>query len=279
MTNPKRSFKNEFGRFYNHPSMESTSSALGSLVAQGRYQPNPSITNIMKQHDEGFLPGFYAKQVAEFAADNLDSLVEQRDKFGRDVVFGQLRAIPDRQHPNAAIGDNVHDAINSWCIGEPIPPLLTTTAENMFLQWLRFVKVYQPQIERSEYTVWSYEHGYAGTGDLLWIKDGERWVIDVKSGVRVQPKVAMQNAAIKHADVILADEEGQPERPMPKIDKLGVLHVRPRSIKLYELERTDEAWSAFLGCKALFDWVRFDQQLTLGEPKVKTEASKDEHGN
>ncbi len=226
----------------------------------------------MKMMDEGFLPNYYAKQVAEFAADNLDTLVERTKQFGRDTVFGELKAIPHRVHPNGPIGDEVHDAIDDHTNGRPINPLTTITAQRMFAQWLNFREQYKPEIVRTEFTVWSYKHGYAGTGDLMWRKDGELWIIDAKTGTRIQPKVAMQDAAIQHGDVILADDEQGTEEPMPWIENLGVLHIRPRSVRLFRLERTEEAWDAFLACKTLFDWKRWWQDEAVGSMVVQTKT-------
>lgn len=277
MTAPKRSYPTEFGRFYDRLLKKEAvqASALGRQVATGRYAPNPSITNIMKMMDEGWKPGYYAKLVAEFAASNLDYLVNQRQQYGsitgtqRNV--NDLKAVPNQDHPNAAIGDNIHAAIDAEVNGEPIPPLVTITAQRMFVQWLEFRKQYAPQIERTEYTVWSYKHGYAGTGDLLWLKDGERWAIDTKSGTRVQPKVGLQCSAIQFADVILSDTDDS-EMPMPPVQRIGVLHIRPRSIRLYEIKKADKAFEAFLACKTLFDWVRYDKDDTIGDVVTKVVA-------
>lgn len=296
MTNPLNSYQTNFGRFYSHPSVTPAAhklSAVGSLARdlpgfgavdpKDPYGPKPSITNITGMIDKKFLPPYYAKLVAEHAIPNLESLIAKREQFGNDIAIGVLKAVVNQPNPAALIGDEVHAAIDAWIKGEPATPLTTPTARNMFAQFENFMSIVKPKILHSEYTVWSYAHGFAGTGDLMWLIDRSVvspqgvnipegvWIVDTKSGNNVYPEVALQTTAAAHADVIL-DGDGN-ESPMPSSDVQGVLHVRPRSVKLHKLERTDEAWETFLAAKRIFDWKRFDADLVLQEP-YKTELAK-----
>lgn len=239
-----------------------------ALDDSGPWQPNPSITNIIGMMDEGFLPGFYAKLVATHAVENFESIRFMAEKFGPQTAIGALKAIPTRPHPAAAIGDEVHDAIDKMACGTIAADaeFSTLTARQMFRQWRYFYETERPEILASEYTVWSYTHGYAGSGDLLWKWRDAVWIIDTKTGNRVYPKVAMQCAALARADVIVSDDGH--ESPMPKTDKLGVMHVRPRSVKVYELQHAEQAFSAFLGLKAAFDWRRAWKESSIPEQPV-----------
>lgn len=237
---------------------------------EGPYTPRPSVTNIISVMDKGFLPRLYAKMVAEHAVQNLDAIRYQVQTFGPQIAIGALKAVPSKPNPAAAIGDEVHNAIDLLARGEIVSEFATTTARQMFAQYRHFIAEEQPQIIASEFTVWSYTYGYAGTGDLLWKWRDWLWVVDNKTGNRCYPEVAMQTVALSEADVIL-DDQGN-ERPMPKADKIGVLHVRPRSVRLYELQNPAEAFKAFLGLKAAFDWRRFYSGSTVPEtPVSKTE--------
>lgn len=224
---------------------------------ENEFSPRPSITNIIGVMDEGFLPGYYARLVAEYAVENLSGLNYQVAKFGPEIATNALKAIPSRPNPASAIGDEVHDAIDLFCHGEikPYEDFATPTARNMFRQWRHFYDSARPEIIASEFTVWSYKHGYAGTGDLMVRWRDDAWIWDTKTGNRIYAKTAMQCAALANADVILTDD-GR-ELPMPKTDKIGVLHVRPMSVKLYELQHPFAAFDAFLGLKRAFDWRRF----------------------
>lgn len=274
MTVPLRSFHTDFGRFYAHPSsgvkgFSSAALANLDLGTEGPYAPKPSVTNIIGLLDEGFLPGYYAKLVAEHAVSHLDEIGYTVDKFGPAVAVGALKAVPSQPHPAGPIGDEVHAAIDAYHRGVPIPPLTTITAERMFSRYQGFMAEHKPVVIQSEFTVWSYKHGYAGTGDLLWQFRDAVWVVDTKTGNRVYPKVAMQCAALANADVII-DGEGN-ERPMRSVDRIGVLHVRPFSARLYELQHADMAFEAFLGLKEAFDWVRFAKDRTVpAQPILET---------
>jgi hypothetical protein len=291
VTNPLNSFTTNFGRFYAHPSsgVPKTGTALTRMNPEvlfdpyDPFAPKPSITNITGMLDKKFLPPYYAKLVAEYAISHIDSLAATVAKFGSDVAVGTLKAVPNQSNPAAAIGDEVHAWIDALLKHEPAPSLTSLTATNMAAQFANFIEITKPEILASEYTVWSYTHGYAGTGDLMWrfpvdlvspqgvVIPAGVWIVDNKTGNQVHPEVAMQTSAAAHADVIL-DGDGN-ESEMIKSDFQGVLHIRPRSVKLYQLNKTEEAFDAFLACKRLFDWKRFDAELVLSEP-FKTEIVK-----
>lgn len=280
MTAPVNAFQTNFGRFYAHPSASRPVSVIGMGMAgpvvdtdaADPYAPKPSITNIIGMLDKAFLPPYYAKLVAEYAVGNIAGIQNMIERFGPQVAIGNLKAVPNQQHKNAAIGDEVHAWIDALIKDEPAPLLTSHTAYNMCAQFTNFLEQARPDIIRTEYTVWSYTHGYAGTGDLLWRLWGGAWVVDTKTGTSIHPEVAMQTSAIAHADVIL-DAQGN-EHPMPATDILGVLHVRPRSVKLHKLERGEESFKAFLGLKQAFDWKRFYAETLIQEP-FKTEKPKE----
>jgi hypothetical protein len=263
MTKPKRAFDTEYGRFYAHPASGVPSNIMRSAPfdPSAPTSPKPSVTNIIALMDEGFLPGYYAKLVSEYAVANFSQLKYAAERFGPDVAIGQLKAVPNRPNPEGLIGDEVHDAIDRYHQGEQIEDFETVTAKHMFERYLEFFGKHRPKVVRTEFTVWSYKHGYAGSGDLMWRLGDRLWIVDSKTGTRVYPKVAMQNAALANADVII--EEDGTEKVMPSIDNLGVLHIRPRSCRLYELQHTDAAFAAFLALKTAFDWIRFEKQDTI----------------
>ncbi len=269
MTAPKLAYNTDFGRFYAHPNVPNP-----QPDENGPYQPRPSITNIIKMVDADFLPGYYAKLVAEYAVENGEQIASVAKRFGVPTAIGVLKAIVNKPHPAAAIGDEVHAAIDAWRLRSKdgvteIPELTTSTARGMFKQFQGFMDRYNPEILASEYTVWSYKHGFAGSGDLLWRLDGKVWAVDTKTGTTLHPKVGLQLAAAAHADVMILDDGTEVE--MPHVDVLGGFHVRPRSAKLYDLGCPDEAWTAFLGALAVFDWQRFSKPKTVGsEPSHST---------
>lgn len=281
MTAPTRSFDTDFGRFYRHPEVSKPKGRLSALANvlvddTSRYQPQPSITNIMKMMDEGFLPGYYSKLVASYAVTNKAEINELQEQFGDQAAMDFLKGVPLIPHPNAAIGDEVHKAIDEFFLIGPqnIPNLTTTTAKAMYAQWLWFYIKHAPEIIRTEYTVWNYTVGYAGTGDLMVRMGDDTWAWDTKTGTRIYPKVAMQLAASQNGEVIV-NKDGTTS-PMIPIAKLGCLHIRPRSIKLYQILNEAQAWEAFKACKTLFDWNRFYKEQSIGGIVMETKTSERE---
>lgn len=273
MTAPLRSFNTDWGRYYHHPS-------FGKGGGKGRYAPNPSITNVMKMLDEGFLPGYHSKLVAEYAVENIEEVQGLIAKVSPEAAISMLRDVPHKPHPNSAIGDEVHSAVEQHVrklqgLPYKAPKLSTITAKRMLAQWLAFVEQEKPKIHYCEYNVWSYEHGYAGTGDLFMEVRGELRIVDLKSGTRIYPKVGMQTAAAKRAQSLITSAGD--EIAMPAASRTSVLHIRPMSIRLYDIDHEEENWRAFLACRELFRWVQMagseESPVLPAAPSVEVKAS------
>lgn len=262
MTAPKLSRSTPNGRYYVRPGAGLRVSAIGDAISG----PNmlPSVTTILNvQHDEN-IEAWKRRQVAERAFE-----IDPTDfDDHRDAVAEAVRQ-PD--HPAAAIGDEVHNAIDYLVAhGHSGAPLTTPTANAMFNQYLGFIgynQDFRPLV--TELTVYNETYGYAGTLDMLADISGETWLIDIKTGSRIYPKVAMQCAALAHAEWY-ADADGN-QHAMPQIDRLGVLHVRPRSARLYELPQPEIAFNTFCGLLRGFLWKTDDAaHAVAAQPHLST---------
>lgn len=248
MTSPINSVSTANGRYYIHPSRP------GESV--------PSITNIIGMKNKPGIPFWYAKTVANYAADNRERLAT----MSREEAFALVRHTPfaDRDDTPSVIGDIVHGWVerfikrrlgvgdNDVTLGEVADAHVT--ARHMWRQFMKFVNYYGDNLEftGSEFTVWSNQHGYAGTGDLTFRLFGKHILADTKTGKQVYPESAMQVSALSRADVML-DAEGR-ETPVPQYDALAILHLLPMSWTLYPVELADEAFECFLALKQVFDW-------------------------
>ena len=112
--------------------------------------------------------------------------------------------------------------------------------------------------------VWSL-NGYAGTYDLLMMIDQELWLIDIKTGKRIDyPEYALQLAAYRWADSIIL--EGNPlQYEMPNVERTGILHLRPDTYKagycLYEVPTTYESdYMTFLGLLEAYKWKQIERK-------------------
>jgi hypothetical protein len=272
MTQPKFSESTEFGRYYRNPN---------------RQQLYPSITNIKKLKAIDALPGWAARECADYAIDRWQQLSGLDPVERRALIKGSpWRVDPDK--PSASqIGDIVHDWIDGYVRGSTINPETyldargdehksPLQAKQMWRQFGGWVERYHPKFYASEFTVWSDTHGYAGTADLgAWIGQGANAplvLIDHKTGNGVYPDTAMQLAALSHADVILQDDGT--ETPIPHFDRYAILHIRPRYTQFVPVQHVEDWFQAFLGLKKLFDVVVECESSTLAmAPKVEVRAS------
>lgn len=268
MTQPKFSESTPFGRYYRHP---------------GRAVLNPSITNIKNLKAIDALPGWAAKECANYAAARWDEL-SRLDESERIALIKGAPWRVDADKPSASqIGDIVHNWIDAYVKGSEVftetyldskgnEHRAPTQARQMYRQFGGWVDRYHPRWFASEFTVWSDEHSYAGTADLAaWI--GKALVlIDHKTGQGIYPDTALQLSALGNAQLIL-NEDGT-ETELPKFDRFAILHIRPRYSHFVPVAHADEWFQAFLGLKKLFDCIVECESSTLAiAPKVEVRAS------
>ncbi len=270
MTDPALAQKTAQGRFYRHP-------RDGRMV--------PSITNIKDMKSIKGLPAWAAREAATYAADNIANLAN----LPHDDIIQLVKGAPFRRgsgrDQSSLVGDIVHEWIDQDARGQEVdisyyvdregerqrPP---QTARWMWNSYQTIVEYYNPLWTISEFTVWSHEFGYAGTGDLAgYIKGGkELTLVDTKTGKNAYPDMAMQLAALSHADCIV--EPDGTEHPLPQFQRYAIMHIRPRFAELIPVEHIEEWWKAFLGLKMVFDTVNTCEESTLlYTPKLQVRVS------
>lgn len=243
MTAPALATSTDRGRIYTHP-------VSGEQV--------PSVTTCIDMLNKPAIPRWAAKAAAEYAVKSWDTLAA----LGADERTTLIKGAPWRQSEKAAnLGTAVHDAVDHWCRNEPMPTWADGVAPFME-QFVLFLEAFNPQFTRNEVTVWNRTEGYAGTFDWLAHIGGRLTLGDTKTGRNVYPEVALQLAALANAEFII-DEDGY-ETPMPKVDALAVLHLRPRSWSLIPVERSDGSWRAFLATRQMWAWSHEVAPSALG---------------
>jgi len=209
----------------------------------------PGVTSVVGMLPKPALQYWAAKKVAEAA-------IERGTVTERDMDW--LKSAPRRDLNNAAdIGTEVHDALDDMVTkGES-----THSGQiGMFLDgYQQWVERYDPQWVMNEETVLSRHDdlGYAGSFDVIADIAGERWLIDFKttrSGIH--PEVALQLSAYANAQEII-HPDGSSE-PLPKIDRCGVLWLRPDEWSFVELNVTqdpsDPCFQTFLSLLRAWEW-------------------------
>jgi hypothetical protein len=243
MTSPVLARSSSAGRVYVHP-------VTGQQV--------PSVTTIIGALNKPALPRWAAKSAAEYAAKSWDVL----SALSTDERVMLIKGAPWKQSGAAAdLGSAVHDAIDAWCTDRSMPAW-ADGVEPYMEQFVGFLTEREPEFVHNEVTVWSHEHGYAGTLDWIARINGVVTLGDTKSGKGVYPETALQLEALRRADVILYPD-GR-EDPMPTVAQLAVLHVRPRSWALIPVTPGPDTFPAFLAAAEITRWTRDVAPLVLG---------------
>jgi hypothetical protein len=220
------------GRHYAHP-------VTGDLV--------PSVTNIIGVLDKPALPRWAAKSVAENAWKMRHSLVDMGEAECIDVLKGS----PWRKSTRAAErGTTIHDYLDAAANG-----VFLTELEGEAASYKPgaddFLCRYTPSFVRTEFTV--FGDGYAGTADFMAVI-GERLVIgDYKTGKSLYPEVALQLAAIRHADEIVTDTGME---QMPQVESCLAVLITPERCFVHEVAADATAFSAFLACRDAWTWQK-----------------------
>lgn len=228
------------------------------------------------------LMGWAVKQTAIYAIENAELL---RLHIAKDLVDGKLPAPgPDgkqtgegcqeaykllwnsrwaKSQKAADLGTYIHEAIEAYVLDKPHgdwPDDAAPYLENA----VSFLTEFGVLVEMVEASIFNRTQKYAGTLDMIATINGERWLIDFKTGSGVYPEAALQMAAYAHAEFI-----GKPDRSeelMPRIDHAAVIHLRPDGYKVIPVKVTEAVFQYFMYAREVFRWCEFDQKEALAEP-------------
>lgn len=243
MTSPALAYWTPSGRGYRHPITGETAI---------------SVTTAIKALDKPNLVPWAARMAAEYAVKNWDTLAG----LETDARIADIKDAHKRRSGDAAdLGTSVHEALDLWVNGQPMPEWPKSIAGHM-RQFGEFLAARNPTFLQTEVTVWNRTLGYAGTFDWLAFIGDQLTLGDTKSGKGVYPEVGLQLTALAHAEFII-HPDGR-EEPMPEVDLLGALHIRPRSWALIPVTRSDETWRAFKAALELSKWTRDTAPNVLG---------------
>jgi hypothetical protein len=216
----------------------------------GARVPSPSpILNVLAK---GGLVYWSAKLVAEAAADHA-STVDAVRSLGRDVLVAALRAVPDQASRIARDrGTLIHELAVGVVLGQESDLIADPEIAGALTGLARWFDLVGFEAELVERPIGNRAHQYAGRFDVVGTMADDRscrWLLDLKSGSGIYGEVALQLAAYACAEFYL-DDAGD-ERPMPRIDRIGAVHVQPEISELYDLGPIDVAFGEFLHAKAI----------------------------
>ncbi len=228
----------------------------------------PSVTTILSVIDKSALKYWAAKGVAEYAVDNVNTWTQ----LDRPAAVDLLKRAPFRYtEKRIDLGTAVHEACEAYMKGEATtewPPDIQKYMEN----FVNFLQEWKPTFQASEITVYSRQHKYAGTFDLLMWFGNELVLLDIKTGEKGPwPEAALQLTAYARADFM---DGGGVEIEMPKIDRAFVLKVRPRGYKLIPARIDDEMFKGFLAARELYDWQSGQSSTVFGQALLPQHATQ-----
>lgn len=212
--------------------------------------PIPSVTTILGVLDKPGLPYWAAGLVARDAIENC-AYWGQRIRNGEDPerIIRDLKRSPWKERDKAARrGTRIHQVLEAAAHGDPTDcprDLLPMAQQAVDLLDREGVRTVETEARGYNRGLW-----YAGTIDLIATIRGEAWLLDWKSSRSVHETHVMQVAAYAHMDTILTID-GE-EKPMPHIDRLGIIHISDESATLIDAGDPDGvAWDMFQGAHTI----------------------------
>lgn len=216
-----------------------------------RGQTYPSVTTVLQAVAKPALVPWAARRVAEAAVADAHVILKLR-QIDPEAAIERLAKSVWRDKTRAAnTGTLLHRAAEAitghgrFQVSPESAPLVR--------QFQAFLEAHQPYFLHREVTVYSREHGYAGTLDAIAEIDGRTVLLDFKTSKHVYAEHALQLAAYRHAEFIGTDDGA--EMPLPRIDAACVLHLTPERWRLIEMDAGLATFSAFLGALAVSNWL------------------------
>ncbi|MFE9381763.1 hypothetical protein ACFYMO_00780 [Streptomyces sp. NPDC007025] len=246
----------------------------------------PGVTSIISMlPKQDFLAPWSAGLAADLAIDSFDYLKDMaaRDRAGaRRYIAGASRRYTEVR---SKLGSRAHDVFERLMNGEEVG-YVHSDIVNHVEHFRQFLAAVDPELVRAEDVAWSYEHEYAGSFDAIlriWVrvgKDGKLAItpdrsgtpvlvmVDYKTSKSTYSDVALQLAAYRYADVIIAPDGS--ESPMPEIESAAVLHITDDQWSFKGVRADREVFDAFLTLRKTFTWVRETSRDVIGKPLAKS---------
>ena len=124
-------------------------------------------------------------------------------------------------------GTQVHEAAEKLVLGEEVTWMddygnakYSQIVWEMILKFADFWRTHKPELISAEDFVWSDEHKYAGTADLVVKMHGEIWLLDIKTSNSVHKSFDLQLSAYA---------KGLEEAKGIKVERTGIIWLKGHS--------------------------------------------------
>lgn len=187
------------------------------------------------------LVNWAAKEAAKRAVDEWDelALLSVSERLER-IQFGAR----DVTRAAALRGNEIHDLGQALAEGREVDvPDEHVGPVEAYARWLDKWDIHTIGAETP---LASVTHKYGGTADLwgtVGARDGQRALLDIKTGKGIYAEVAWQLAGYRYSEVCHIDGR---EVPTPEVDAVYVAHVLPDDVRMLPIEVTPATHRAFL---------------------------------
>lgn len=164
-------------------------------------EPVPGVTTILNVISKPQLYTWYS----EMAADYYHAAIKAGRTDYAAINEEAKEAANKRKTSAGASGTNVHAYAEAYFKKLPLPVLETDDSKRGVEAFHKWLDQHNVRALASERMVFSKEHYYAGTCDLVAEIDGEMSVGDIKTGKAIYPEARLQTAAYQHA---MQEEKG-----------------------------------------------------------------------
>lgn len=235
----------------------------------------PGVTTVLGDGiPKKALINWAANATAEHAVDNWDQLTELAPSARLKTLTGARYAVSDAA---ANKGTQVHNLAEKLVHGETIA--VPEGLEGHVAAYVAFLDEFDVRPILVERTVWSREHNYCGTfdliADLLDPDDPEQrhtWLLDIKTNRSgIFGETALQLAAYRYADCWI-DEDAGAEMDLPEVELTGAVHVRADGYDLIPVDAGPNQFRTFLYAQQIAEFTATSREL-VGEPVISPNTS------
>lgn len=234
----------------------------------------PGVTTIISE-------GLPKPALINWAADTTaEAAVDRWDELSKLPPSARLKALKSARYAErdaaANRGTQVHALAARLVAGERVA--IPEGLEGHVRSYVRFLDDFAVWPVVTEGLVWSRQHDYCGTLDLIAdLADPDdpdarvRWLIDIKTNRSgVFGETALQLAAYRYADVLVIDGA---ELEMPEVERTGVVHVRADGYDLVPVEAGELQHRQFLYVAQVAAFQAMSRDL-IGEPVLPPTTSR-----
>lgn len=251
-----------------------------------------SVTSALKHGlPKPHIVGWAVKMTAECAVKDHEILAAMLKKQDKKAALAHLKGSRYRDLTDKGDrGTIVHAAVDSYLSDKPytksditkkldeahVPGYMYESTYGMINGAISFLEDTEPEVYWNEATVYSRQHGYGGTADIIGkFHIGGSMVpavVDFKTSKAVYDEVALQLVAYARADFVgLNDGTEAPITPDGEPIQFGLV-VRPKADGTYErvdFVLNDDVFQMFLGCLAVTNGVENDALAQSRRPTVQ----------